>query len=381
MELMTLDSEFQPDRLVENYESLIWAERYSSTGDFELHSTDIPNTLRLLPRESYVTLRDSTVPMIVENYKISKALRQAPKIVVTGRSFESVLERRASVRKLQSSYMDDPKTPWEVVADKESDAAYIAMRTVLGDFPRYKDDVQVLPMVPPAVSPLDAIDEIDLILPADFVPLGETATEPKYEIKPDNLYTTVMQLLAANRRGLKSVRPGPNSSKVGIEIYNGANLTGEGSTADPDFVVVLDARFDQLDSATYLLSQRGSASVSYVYGSAGATMVMKNTGPEPSGLNRRVILQDLSGDAAINSEEVMVSRGLIELYKYNATVLFDGQVAEQVANGYGKTYHLGDIVKLVGEFGMSQNVRVSEFIRTSDATGEKAYPTFEAVDD
>lgn len=432
MELMTLDSSFQPNNLVENYESLIWTERYSSYGDFEVTSGDVRTMLNLLPRESYVGLRESTVPMIVENHKITKGPRQAPMISVTGRSFETVLERRASVRTPLTTGTAGALFPWNIVAVSESDAAFRAMRTVLGDSAQSEGGLVVLPLLAPAVSVNDEIPEITLTIPFDYdtaawsstivynqgdivgsgtviyqatsltspINLNKPpATEPTYwtsvstghsgtwgtgkviEIPRKDLYSTVIELLTTNRHGMKAVRPTASGTKVGVEIYNGANLTGEGPGSDPNFVVVFDARFDQFDNATYLLSQQGSTNFAYVYTTSGSEGVKKNEpAPEPFGLARRVLLVDAMGDDTLATTEGRKSRGLVELYQFNATALVDGEVSEQVAAGFNKTYFLGDILKLVAEYGLTRNVRVAEFIRTSDATGEKAYPAFEAVD-
>lgn len=368
MELLTLNSQFQPVKLIENYETLIWSERYLPNGDFELHSRDIGAAMTLLPEGSYVTLRDSVVPMIVEDHAIQKPKNEGPKVVITGRSFDTVLDRRVSIG--SSLNPTSQRTAWMQSADKQSDAAYIAMRRVLGDIARSQGGTQILSAVAPAVSPLDAIPEINLPLPADF----STGATNSYEIKASDLYSAVIDLLQASHHGLKAVRPLVDTkTTVDIEIYNGADLTE---------TVVFDARFDQIDAAKYLLSARTSKNIAYVYGSTGADSVRKNTvGPEVGGLARRVLLVDEQSDSTLSNTTVRKARGLVELYKNNATALFDGETAIQVAEGYTKTYHLGDIVKLTGEYGLSTNVRVAEFIRTQDAEGERAYPTFEAVDE
>jgi hypothetical protein len=471
MELMTLTSSFQPDKLIENFESAIWTERYAQAGDFEITSNDIETMVNLLPRETYITIRESTVPMIVENHKIIKSPRAIPKISITGRSFESVLERRGSVNQLSNAAV---RTAWMMAASKESDAAYRAMRAVLGDAAQFQYPVQILPAVNTSdlVSPNDVIPEITLTMPADYrspvwmsnvtyggghivgydqgggiiqlyqsTGLAGNINKPPYtsptfwtnlgygaqypnslgnstivEISPGNLYETVLNLIAANHHGIKSVRPLPAGTKVAIEIYNGADLTN---------TYVIDARFDQIDSATYLLSEQGSTNVAYVYGNNGAASVRKiappfwlatttyvsgdlvsstpnvyqatalagnlnkpptssptywTVVPEVSGLNRRVLIFDQSSDSTSALNDSLRSRGLIELYKFNATALVDGEISAQVAEDYNSKYYLGDIVKLVAEYGLTRNVRVAEFIRTSDATGEKAYPAFEAVD-
>lgn len=365
MELLTLDATFRPQGLIENYKSLIWTERYSQAGDFELQSSSIAETMTALPLESYVSLRESTVPMVVESHKIEKPKNSSPIITVSGRSFEaSALERRVSVNSPFSPTV--PRAAWTLTAAKESDAAYKAMRIVLGDIARLQEGVQVLAAVNPAMSPNDAIPEIDLVLPNDY----STSSDNTYEISADYLYKTVSDLIATNNHGIKSVRPLDSGTQVGVEIYNGADLTN---------TVVFDARFDQFDSATYLLSNQGSANVAYVFGSNGSQQVLKTAAPEPSGLARRVLLLDETSDANTNTVDIRKTRGLIELYKNNVTALFDGEISIQVAQGYNTRYFLGDILKLVGEYGLSQNVRVSEFIRTEDAEGEKAYPAFEAI--
>ena len=419
MELVTLNEDFQPEDVVENYQSLIWSERYDKNGDFQLTTQDVGYMVNLLKLDvedahSYVSLRESTVPMVVEVHKTEKKKGAAPLLTVTGRSFETVVERRSSVNQLDP---DAVRTPWVIQTAKESDAAYEAMRVVLGDAARTLGGQLVLPALSPAVSPLDAIPEISLIMPADyevtnwsdtitfsvgeivayggtlykatasslnkfppaepmfwdvFAPLGTapTADPIGYEVAPKDLYNAAMELIVANHRGLKAVRPLPGSNQIGLEIYNGADLTND---------IVFNVQLDQVEDATYLLSEQGSANVGYVYGSNGAQAVLKTAAPEPSGLNRRVIVVDNSSDAAVNTPDIRRTRGLIELYQYNKTALFDGQVAEQVASGFNSDYFLGDILRINGDYGLSENVRVVEFIRTSDATGDKAYPAFEAV--
>lgn len=429
MDLVSLNSTFHEDRLVEKYSSLIWTERYSAAGDFQLVSNSIQDTISALPLDSYVSLRNSTVPMKVEAHKIEKKKDGIPQITVVGRSFEATsLELRAAVRNPMGTSISE----WVINAAKESDAAYEAMRVVLGDTTRYMGSPpqEVLPVLTPAVSPLDAIPEIDLVLPADYrlvewdptvtyhpgdvvmldaadniyravdpQPIGHgnninqdpmhdiygfwtlvsgtaddvvpVTAQKGYAIPQDNLYKAVLTMIGANHHGIKATRPTADSDKVAIEIYNGADLTD---------TVVYDARLDQINSGTYLFSRTGETNVAYVYASGNSTRVPKTTAAEPSGLNRKVLLVNATEELA--SAESRTSRGLFELYKNNATALFGGEVASIVANAYNRPggYSLGDIIKLNGEYGLYQNVRVSEFIRSVDAQGEKAYPTFEAIE-
>lgn len=415
MELFTLDGRFQPDKFVNNYESLIWTERYASSGDFQLVTSNIEEALRLLPLDSYVTLRDTSVPMRVETHKLNNPPGEVPKVEITGRSFEApALEQRGAVRSL--SEVD----PWMIGAASESDAAYLAMRTVLGDSAQTQNGIEILPARVPAISSKDAIPELKLIMPADFrlptwVPTAEYAPEQtvwyrgdlyfctkttgslnetpgvytdswdfvihaptvsslnsySFEIQKGELYSDVISLLNINAHSIKSFRPDESGDQIGIEIYNGADLTEE---------LTFDIRFEQVQNATYLFSKTGSKNVAYLYLGGYAQKVLKTSAEEPGGLDRRVLVLDESyQDNVYYYDDPFTTRARIELYKYNVTALFDAEIADSIAKGYNRDYFLGDILKLVGEYGLSENVRVAEFIRTDDSSGDKAYPTFEAI--
>lgn len=47
---------------------------------------------------------------------------------------------------------------------------------------------------------------------------------------------------------------------------------------------------------------------------------------------------------------------------------------------YKKDYKLGDIVKIVNEYGISINVRISEVIENRDDNGYTMEPTFENIE-
>lgn len=368
MELFTLDANFEPDEPIESYGSLIWTERYSRYGDFQLQAYNISETISKLPREKPVGIRESNVPMMIEDHKIEYDEEGTPLVTVVGRTYETVLERR------WSSQVALPYTGirpvFTVAGEKESDVAYKVLRLIIGD----QERLPSLPAIPPVATLKDAIPEIVTPLPLDY----STATPNTYEIKFQNLYSTLIELVNTNFHGIRAVRPtGPAAgNKIKIEIYNGANLTED---------VIFDVRTDQFDKAVYLLSKRGSADVAYVFGKSGVTgggeIVLKTAAPEPEGLARRVLGVEDTGSDALGTADIRKNRGLVELYKYNATAIFSGEVSAQVAAGYNVDYFLGDIIRLNGDYGIPENVRIAEFIRSSDSTGDKAYPAFETVPD
>jgi len=367
MELSVLNDQFLPARLVEGHSSLIWTERYSAAGDFERTSDNVGGTLAALPlytvdlatgiqRPTVVTLRDSDVPMIVETHKIEKSLTGPAKITTTGRSFETVLDRRTTINKPLGG--GQAIKPWTSTQKTAVDAAYDVMNQVvtLG-----------------LASAADKIPELSIkapIRPEGYV--APTATQ-SFQVDPGELYSWVMQQIQADNYGLRAVRPSdPSTTTIAIEIYSGVDRTKE---------VVFDARFDQFDNSEYLLSQAGWKNTDQVTGSADSLEVTDGT--TYTGLNRRVTYFDGSqlavGAPSATMTSIMKNLGTVDLAKQLETALFSGEVSRQLGSLYGKDYRLGDIVKLTGNYGLSQFVRISEFMRSEDNTGEKAYPTFASL--
>lgn len=367
MEFYRLNSEFKLDTQIDHQESLIWTERYINPGDFALKSSEIEKTLQLLPRGSTVAIRESTVPMIVEDYLLEHPKGQPPTITVTGRTYESVLDRRSSFALYPWSNLTERFKEWAVPADKPSDAAYLLMRAVLGDIARNEVG---LPQWSPTMHQNDAIPQVNLVPPKDFV-AGGSPVQPKHDVPKGDLLKAVLEMIAVNNHGLKATRPlSDDKSTIDIEIYNGANLTDS---------IVFDARYEQFEDTRYLMSDRSSSNVAYLLHPQGLDIHNKNSGIEPEGLSRRVLFVDEFGNGALNTAELQRGRALVELYKRNATASFDGEISTQVASDYNSKYFLGDIVTLFGAYGISEQARISEFIRTQDSTGTKAYPTLEVI--
>ena len=63
------------------------------------------------------------------------------------------------------------------------------------------------------------------------------------------------------------------------------------------------------------------------------------------------------------------------------TETFSGEVDYTTMYSYKKDYYIGDIVQLINEFGISRAVRITEYIRSEDNSGNKSYPVFEVVEE
>ena len=94
MELLVLNTDFKSIAVIDTYESMIWTDRYNSYGDFEIFFAMDTQLLQYLKEDYYLWLKDSEHCMIIEDIKINADTEEGNHLIVTGRSLESILERR-----------------------------------------------------------------------------------------------------------------------------------------------------------------------------------------------------------------------------------------------------------------------------------------------
>ena len=94
MDLIVMDTNLNPVSILDTFESLIWTERYSGYGDFEIYINISDKILDYLCPDYYIWLKGSDQIMIIEDLKIESDTENGNHLTITGRSLESILERR-----------------------------------------------------------------------------------------------------------------------------------------------------------------------------------------------------------------------------------------------------------------------------------------------
>ena len=94
MELFVLDQSFEAVAVVDAFESLLWVDRYNTYGDVELYVPATLAAVQTFQSDYYLWTRDSEHMMIIEDQEISSDLEEGNKLIITGRSLESIIERR-----------------------------------------------------------------------------------------------------------------------------------------------------------------------------------------------------------------------------------------------------------------------------------------------
>jgi len=366
MDLMTLDANNQPAKLIENYDSLIWTERFNTVGDFQLVGGDVSRFMTLLPEGTRLTLRESNIVMVVETHQIDRKKLSPQKVTIKGRAFESILDRRAALQSLSAALSN---TDWNITARTPADVAWYIINQICVVGSCSANDIFPSTMV-------------QFPTPADY----NTSSGPArtIQVSRGNLLNVVLDLLqqeggadstttpatpAAIQHGIRAVRPNSAGTAIAVQIYTGV---------DKSTTVYFDATRELLDDGSYLFSKVGSANVGYGLGS-NFVATMYEGASEPTGLERRVALIDASESGLATSDPLKVYMAQT-LAEASETAIFDGNINPDL-NPYkfGVDYNLGDIVRVVGDYGLDEFARVTEYIRSEDATGQKAYPTLTTI--
>ena len=89
-----LDNNFKKVKLIDEYISLIWTDRYNEAGDFELYLNASLENVKTFQIGMYLSSTSSEHMMIIETVEIKSDIEDGSKLIVSGRSLESILSRR-----------------------------------------------------------------------------------------------------------------------------------------------------------------------------------------------------------------------------------------------------------------------------------------------
>jgi hypothetical protein len=99
---------------------------------------------------------------------------------------------------------------------------------------------------------------------------------------------------------------------------------------------------------------------------------------------KMVFCEDITTDQVNGNAATLLSilnaRAKDELTNHPFIKVVDGEIVPGIQFKYGVHFNLGDVIELQGNSGVINNARVTEFIRTQDESGEKAYPTVAVIE-
>jgi hypothetical protein len=353
MELYTLDNLLRREEVIDDFESLIWSERWREIGDFEvvLQATNKMRSRFTLGR--FLALNVSERVMRVKS--VERTFQDGKDVLtVKGQSLESILDDRA--------FAIGPNSHQVVVIEDTP-----------GNVARYMFDHICRP--PGAIN---VRDEIPFLLPGDF---GQLPTIPehgdiiRWEQEPGSLYDAIREVCVRYNLGFRLLR-NYDASELYFAIFTGVDRTTAQTTHAPVVFSVSEGTF--MDTREFL-SEMNYKNVAYIASQGGwSAALAPGTVPNPvSGFDRRVmqVNVEIPDDYVGSNTTYRMQAGYEELNKKRRTSLFDGEVSQYSGYIYGVHYGLGDFVEVRDDDGVVSRRRVFEQIFVSDESGDRSYPT------
>lgn len=347
-----LDKKLDAVAIADTYESFIWTDRYYGYGDFELYTVMREGLLDYFKQDYYLQCKDSEHSMIIEKIKITSDAEDGNHITVSGRSLESILDRRII---------------W-------------GQKTIKGNL---QNGIQTL-LNENIISPSDNKRKIPNFVfeKSDDPAITSLTIEAQYT--GDNLYEVIQKLCEANQIGFRITL---NASKQFVfKLYIGVNRSYN-QTSVP--YVVFSPNFENIINSNYIESKSSLKNVTLVGGEGeGASRKYIRVG-NTSGLDRRELFTDARdissniGDgktlssAEYNSQ--LEQRGKEKLAENTDATSFEGEVETTIMFKYGEDFFNGDIVQITNEYGHETEARIIEIVRSEDEKGQSVYPTFKTL--
>lgn len=364
MDFITLDANFRPDKLVEKYSSLNWAERFYDVGEFELVSYDVEGVLRLLPMNTCVSLLDSKHIMRVDTHEIDKSPDEPDKIIVRGQALDGILEDRA-YESTVPAFPGHPNPPVPYT-NPRSFGSYIDFILRRGFSNSFMANLDQLP------------NGLNIIIHPAFFGPDMSFEEPK----PGVIGDILRPIVKANYGGFIMTRPDSSGNQATLHVKVGEDL----SATKP-------LRFDlgHLEDSKYFYSVRGSKNVIYTWDDNAffaANWHDEDFGnTDATGVSRRVGQLDASGSDTGDYNpssptywgNIIKQMGYAELATKIPSELIEASVSADFPYIYGQDYDLGDYTTLAWDYSLGSMVQYTEYIRSIGEDGvEISRPTLAA---
>lgn len=358
MQVYILDSNLLRVEIVEQFESMIWTERFQVFGDFQLDIDPSLADVQLFTEGTYLMIDKSERVMVIDTAEEKNNEDGKRVLEIKGKSLEAQLMQRPN----NYAAIATGIAPTPLVLGPGVPAAL--MRSLFNTCCRANAAIATdnMPFI-----------QADTYSSSGHIPEPTDVITVQTEI--DSLYNTLKSLSDVYTLGFRIRRPA-DDSKLYFEVYTGYDRTSSQTTRD---AVVFSNALDSLTDTTEFRTAENFKNVAYVFAPNGSRVVYGNGADgTTSGFNKRVLIVDASditdaAGAGLNAK--LDQRGQEELAKSTVILGFDGKIPQNSAFVYGTHYGLGDLVEKRSDKGTVSQMLVTEQIFVSDKEGDRAYPT------
>lgn len=351
MELTLLNTSLDAISVVDDYESLIWTDRYQEHGDFEIYTPVTIDILSVLKQDYYLINRDSEHAMIVEKLLIKTDVELGNHITITGRSLESILKRRIV---------------W-------------GQRSITGNL---QNGIKTL-LDENVINPVDPDRRIDNFIFEESTDERITSLTIDAQYTGDELYDVVSKLCKEHGIGFR-VTLNDNKQFV-FKLYAGMDRSYDQTS---NTYVIFSPNFENIVNSNYLESKSALKNVTLVGGEGEGTARRYHTVGSAKGLDRRELFTDARDISSEVDERVLTEeeynaqlaqRGNEKLAENIDIVSFEGEIEPTMMFKYQEDFFNGDIVQIENEYGHSTPARIIEMTISENEQGTSVYPTFSTI--
>ena len=354
MEVYILNDNFEMLHLVDSFTSFIWTDRYNKAGDFEIYMPTSSENLDKFTPNYYIWDKDSEHLMIIEDIKTKADVESGNNLTVTGRSLESILDRRVIWNKTEFTNNASLQDAFEQLIEEN------IIGTHNGS----------------AIAGFVQERKISNFIFEKSTDTAITSLTLEAQYNGENLYDVITKVCEEKKIGFKITLN--DSNQFVFKLYVGVDRSYSQST-NP--YVVFSPNFENIINSEYTESLSTYKNVALVVGEGDDPKKVSSGDTTVTGLNRREIYLQDSNLKAENTDDQYKEKGIEELKNYKIDKIFEGEVETSGIFKYQRDYFIGDILELEDEYGRQSRTRVVEFIRNQDDSGYKAYPSFEVVGD
>ena len=314
----------------------------------------------ILKEGNYLEMLDdypSYMSMIIETTKIKTDIENGDRMIITGRSLESILERRIV---------------WEqTVLDGNLQTA---IEKLLNDS-----------FINPAISSRKVNNFI-------FEPSTDSSISSlsiKSQYTGDTIYDAITDICLSYGLGFKIVLN--DNNEFVFSLYNGKNRSYDQTE---NSYVIFSPSFNNLINTNYLCSNQLIKTVALVLGEGQGSerkrAIIYNKDGTETGLDRKELYVDardisstIDGETTISDSDYtkqLEQRGKEKLSEYEYESVFEGEAETTIMFKYGQDFNMGDIIQVSNEYGIETKVRIIEYVRSQGEDGYNVYPTFSSVE-
>lgn len=380
MEIYILDKLLRPVDVVDEFFSILWSERYSEMGDFELVVSSTPNNRRRFVGDTWLTVTNSKAIMAIDSIEEMVDETRGLVLRIKGKDGLSLLEKRSAL----NTSLIDPEVilpNWSLTGWTAAEIARVMFWSIC-----VEGEVSSADIIPFMQWGGGAIDEGPSLYPESTIP--EPPENISWEQKPDTLYNAIKGICTTYDLGFRLYKD-PNSSKLYFNIYAGSDRTSAQTTLMP---VIFSPDTDSLNNTnelTDLTKNYNAIRVIYPYKNLAendvtATVMVTdpNVSSDPNfgGLDRKVkilMVSSIPEDVEpVDWLDYLWILGWQELMNSRPVGVFDGEVdLNNTQYVFERDYFLGDLVEVRSSTGGTAFMRVEEHIRAEDGSGERSYPS------